>query len=1009
MDGEFFVSCFIAAVATKLSGNALLHFLHVIECDAENIQLNEDQMKTVAYLLHYIYAKNTYSVRASVLRIICALEITSEESIIEDFDFDLLIATSLRSAPPDPLPKIDEEKSAAFRNIFIQLKGRQDIQNSIARALVSSYHNPSVQYKTLIFGCLCEAIYCTSKISCSHDIVRIIVDKFCETADPQICDVLSYCLEKKSSHVTGKHSLSRLLVPLTSLQTQKRDVVDPCTRAIILLLRSWPGLLGFGINSRIFDDLAHSINHEAFPIAQILLDLIHIYEPVQSVLDGYTGLLLSYLKKSTLLDEILNPLAQIPQLDTIKKRLFPYLTNINNITQQQKKGNPSSTSNSKANTPDLLSNIIWPVSLPKISTNIPDLTAENWDWNSIHSYLAIVLPHNEIESKGSEQKKFYNTLIDYFSKSFNSTQPPQTQTIAESLYALVNLLIMKDWGVSIIEKSDSLKKNMQLSIENLLTNNNVKMDTPVWAFFKCVSIMIKSHQGVAILKNWDMSQQLIKFASSISSLAPAKVAMSMLDLYPEFDFVCPIYSCFMSSPKLEIATMAIDTLKEKKPTVQNFFETSFIRLIVPTVKAAAKAQDSAKRLPIILEALFELFIEDKRCIEFCANDSEMHKVLTQFAPLGYSYLFSAPVSLKYSDAPGLVKWWMENGNHLYLKAFDLASELSFTGKAKEASAQIPGILTCNKSIKLPPHLFGEISKHESGIELVKPYLDQLIQQCSSKSVRDQREAFFALAAFASSPLTSKIIEEKDIANVMLQSTLSSSSLMLRGTLISSFSIFAQSDYFTNFLISNKWEIVKFGVRQAVVPSDPYAFVKRSDHSDKLAHNEVPVPQGHEEVCSVLMGLLSPITSQKSKQILSNYKKELFTPECACYIRSIIGEYPFPDDTVDQLDKIITSVPLRKIHKKEYKDKCNPRLYAEALARIAVIDKRGFDEPEGMKTFEIPQVSSEAELSQYSSINNCCECFLTDQLLLQKTGLSRDQFYLLSSDEMKAQRAKILPN
>ena len=691
------------------------------------------------------------------------------------------------------------------------------------------------------------------------------------------------------------------------------------------------------------------MNHETVAISQLLMDLIHPYEASPNVLDGYTGFLLHCLKHSGLYDEINKSTPVRPALENLKKRLLPYSST---YSQTANRGN-SELKDSTLSASEVIYNVGWPLSIPKIQSTQPDISGNSldWDWTMIHAYLTIVLPNNEAEAKAQEHIKFYNELFEYFSGAFLNTQPPQTQLIADSLFALIDLLLPRDWGKTIIENSTSIKNALTLSVHSLRKHDNPRNDTPAWSHLKCVTNLMKSSAGVEVLKKWNIQPALLVLSSHITNLPAAKLTMSMLNLYPEFEFVSPVFSKFLASPNIEISNIAVDSLRDKRQKTKNFFQTAFKSLVVPYLKTAAEMPDAAKRMPMILSAFFEFLVDDKEAIEYAAQDVDVHKILTKWGPLGYAILFSSQKSLKLCDPPGLVKWWMEDGNHLYLKAFDLASEASFTGKLKEASLSIPDIIVKGKSLMTPPHLFGELSKHEEGVELIKPYIPTLIQQCASKSARDAREAFFALAHFASSPLTTKIVEENDIPNVMLQAAVNSNSLMLRGTLISCFSLFAQSDYFTKFLISSNWEVIKFGEHQAVVPSDPYAFAHRSEHSDKITINDIPIPAGHEEVCNTLIGLLSPLTSNQCRQTLSNYKAELKLPEVVLFTHSLIGEYPFPDELRKQLELIIEGTPLHVLTEESIKE-IDPQLLSEAEARFEIINKRGFNEPEGMRTFPL---------------------------------------------------------
>ena len=463
----------------------------------------------------------------------------------------------------------------------------------------------------------------------------------------------------------------------------------------------------------------------------------------------------------------------------------------------------------------------------------------------------------------------------------------------------------------------------------------------------------------------------------------------------------------MTSPNLSISNLAVEALSDKKCRTRDFFETAFKHIVVPYAKQAANESDAAKRMPIILTSLFEFIHDDMQSIEYCVRGQELLNVLSQNAPLGYSYLFASPLILNYNIVTPLIEWWLDSKNHMYTHAFDIASEAAFTGKHKDACYALPGILSLRRTMMMPPHLFGELSKHSQGVSILTQYIPSLLQCLQSKSTNDQRRAFFALAHFASSPLTTKIVSENDIAGKMLDAALTSKSLVLRGTLVSCFSIFAQSDYFTKFLIEHDFEVCKYGTHSSVVPCDPYTFVVRTEHTDKLSLSDVRVPPGHESVCDVLMGLLSPLTSNQSKQTLANYKKEMYDPEVACFTHQILGEYPFPEDVCRQLEQITVNVPLRSFDVCEYEKCCDQRVLAEAKARLSALANIGFKDPEGMREFPIPVCNTVDEILQFKNVQCCCECFASDELIKKMTGLTRDQLYGLSMDELEKMRCKIL--
>jgi hypothetical protein len=61
-------------------------------------------------------------VRSSTLKLVCKLEVVSPTSIIEKYQFDVLISRRLKATPSET--RMDEDKSAAFKAIILLLRLR---------------------------------------------------------------------------------------------------------------------------------------------------------------------------------------------------------------------------------------------------------------------------------------------------------------------------------------------------------------------------------------------------------------------------------------------------------------------------------------------------------------------------------------------------------------------------------------------------------------------------------------------------------------------------------------------------------------------------------------------------------------------------------------------------------------------------------------------------------------------------------------------------------------------
>ena len=425
-----------------------------------------------------------------------------------------------------------------------------------------------------------------------------------------------------------------------------------------------------------------------------------------------------------------------------------------------------------------------PVQNNRILINCPELPQDNtgWDWNYIYNYLTIVLPNNPKEAYGAPQTVFYKDLLNYFSGPFMTIEPTRTHDVADSLVALVKLLLSNDTGLKMLENCVNFKNALTLSVHSLRKHDSPRNDSPAWSHFRTVCMMMTMSQGIGILQKWDIQPALITLSSAITNIPSATFAMSMLQLYPEFDFASPVYMKFMLSPKVEISHIAIQSLREKR-FVKNYFETAFVNLIIPYFKqlvSTFKQDQINQRISPILQLLYEVVQDDPKATEYCANDKEVHSILCKYGPIGYSYIFSTPTALSNCTVSDVVDWWMEDGNNDYFLAFDKAVEQSFLKKPKPAVDAYPGLTPLDeKTIVLPPHLFGMMSKYEKGVEILAeqvPYLIQILD--NSVNIDDIRGAMFALAHFASSLLSLEYVKKYNIPGKLLETATNSSSLVI---------------------------------------------------------------------------------------------------------------------------------------------------------------------------------------------------------------------------------------
>lgn len=998
MDGNFFTVCLREIIRTKPTAEVLLHFLHALECDAEEIQLDERELYTSMSYLHTLYMQYTFSIRAAILRICCSLEINSQSSIFEKYFIDQLVSISLKTPLPEPTPKLDEERVGAFRNLLVQLKGRQKCSDVLARALIHASQMPNTTYASLIFGYLLEVLVVNPDVSCKSEILQILIDKFLENPDNNLFNYISYCLENVYFPFAEKHRLSKLISPIVSTDETKQQEIYRSTTAITKMMKSWAGLLGFVIPSKVFHDLVLCMPHTSEALSSILCEILEPWHPHPTVRTAYTGFILYYLRISGLMDIIKK---KLPNTDQAIHILEPY-DSIETPFQNQ-----IEVTETSMNTVETFRATMKPVTNTRISIECPSLGSDSqqWDWNAIYNYLTIILANNPKEVYGSAQLQFYNALISYFSGPFLTVDTFKTHDISDSLFALIRLLLDYDWGAKILESSIILKNALTLSVHSLRKHDSPRNDSPAWSHFKCVCTMMKRSEGIKILNHWEIQPVLINLSSAITNLPCACLAMSMLELYPEFEFASPVFMKFLLSPKLDISNIAVQSLSEKKH-MTNYFETAFKKLIVPYIKqlVSFSPAEIQARMPNILQLFFQVVIQTPEAPEYIGQDNELQSILFKYGPLGYSYIFSTPTSLMHCNIKQIIEWWMTTGNAMYVDAFDKAIELSFNKKAKDIAALYPGMIALDvDAIVRPPHLFGVLAKHTEGIKLLTPFIPRLINMVNGDDLLLIRQGMFALAHFASSPLATMLVSNNDIHNVIFKCAMESDSMVLRGTLLNCFTIIGESQQFYNFLDANGWELAKFGGYTISAPVDFDNFTKR-ECEDNETKDDLTPPQGYEAICRAVVGLLSPLQAGQCKAEISKYKDQVRTPQFAIFVHKALGRYNFTDDVRRSLEGLVEGVPLMQ----PVEFTSTERAQSEARARIAIIAKRGMNEAEGLRKFPITTDMSPRDMAIIYGAQNCAEWFLDDQRFRYITDLqSRDELYSLDIDQIDRIRKRIM--
>ena len=1001
------------AIALKeliLSGSKLQLVVRVLKSIELSLDAQIDDnldLDNISPSLHRIYCLQNSIIRASVLRICCRLELRSDEMITEKYDFDYLIACSLDIKPPDPLPRVDEEKVAAFGYILALLKTRKHLPNSISRGLVSLYSlapSPySNTYRELIISILCEAsMFCVDIIQIP-EVCQIFVESLVETGSKSISSLLAYSIENRLPIVRESRFLSPLLAPFAQLKPSEK--LSNARKALSIFLRTWPGFLYYGIQSDAIVDLMRCLPHETDAVISILRDLLRLNGTIPAVTDGYCGLFLSILLKLDLIEKLNQIAPTKPAAASFLNELLPYTSHSGiygvDLTQRTPNFSSSSTSTiSNSTLFDLAQTMAHDKQITSINNFILDPDPKQWEWTPILILLTVVLPHNEAEANSNAARNFYKSLFNYFSGSF-LTSTGNCETMVEPLFALIHLLTNKSWGSQIIESNTQMKNAMLQVLNSLRDNVFIDPSSPQWALFRCITSLMSEGNGISILSHWGFHDILITLGNKCTNPELCETILGTVKLYPEADLSIPVFFQFLSSPNNEIHKIAINDLRRKRSTTPNFQLSGFRGLLMPHLKELC-ATNSFAKLPIALNLLGEIISTDCQSLITVASDKQLHELLNQHSHYIYSLVLSREESLKYAHIDDEIKWWMEKGNLDYLHVFDKSIECTFANNLDVSVTNEPAIFDHNGFAPAPPHLFGQLSRTQEGLEKLTPLIPELVSKLDSNSVDEKRASMFALAHFASNPTTASIIEQYDIAEKIIVSALNSPSYVLKGTLISSLSLFAQSLYLSSVLQKHNWQLFIFGSHQCIIPCNPQ---KLFVPAEKIQPTILAIKdlEGFEEETNLLKQLANTLLTKTSRQalsqLLSNSKKRE-SSDLALYANELISNFHFNPESRQFIYYYFRHTPL-----KNFVDfNCNKFKEALILAKLVEYDNnKSLESP--FKEFKLPEKTLE-EIKKDENPIPFPEIYLHDDEFVSLMSMSKNEFYNSDIEKQNELRNKL---
>ena len=918
MESDFETILYYISI-TFMNHHEIYLIMRTIESSIDILDFEKLNIELISSSLHNLYTIQNPTIRAWVLRICYDLEFIAKETITERCCFHFLLASSIDQKPRASASDVDEEKYTAFKYISMLLKFRRRLPTAVMRAMVSLYQKNISIYNDLLISYFCEAALVCENVAEVPEICQILVAKMIKTSDQGIVYLFAYSLEKRLPLIRDNCFLGPLLSPFSQLNTS--NTIQTSQEALSSLMRTWSGLLSFGIQSGAIADLVRCLPHETDAVIGIFRDLLKLDSNL-GINVGYCGFLLSVLLKLNLVEKLNKITSAKASAVSFLNELLPFTSHSGVFGFDYTQCSIQFPTLPISNAPNsLLFNLSQTIASSHQVTTITKFSlpqdSKLWDWSQILMFLTVVLPHNEIEAQSLPAKQLYNRLFQFFSGPFLNITPSKCSTMAEPLFALIQLLMSKGWGVPIIENSNELKQAMLQTLLLLQENVLIDQSSPQWALFRCVTSLMSEGNGISILSHWGFHEVLHTLGVKCTNPALCETILDLIKLYPEADLSIPVFWTFLSSQNNEVHKIAINDLRKKRDTTPNFQFSCFRGLLMPHVKELS-ANNSIDKLPIALNLLGEIISTDDQSLMTIITDKQMHEVLCKHSHFIYSLLLSKEEVLEHYSIDYEIKWWMEFGNIEYLKIYDKAVQSSFEEDLSVSNTKQPEIFNYNGFTKAPPHLFGQVSQTKIGIEKLTPMIDILLKQLEDNSLKKRRAAFFALAHFSSVPNTIDIVEKNDIASKLIASALSSSSYVLKGTLISCLSLFYQSKYLSTVLQNHKWELFRFGSNQCVIPCDPFKFFEPPE-AITIQLPDFKDIEGFDDIVVLLKQQANSLLNKTSRSQLTDIyknKRILFNnPKLALYSHSLLGNFYFTPESREfilYLFKCIPLLPLTKV-------------------------------------------------------------------------------------------------
>jgi hypothetical protein len=525
---------------SRLKPTELLNVLRYFEAAAQSFCPSRSEEAFLASWIHQLYPHPMCSVRTSLIRIITCLELNSPTSLIERTGFDLLLSASIDQKPLDNTQKADDEKVAAFRLVCVLLKLRRSMPCSVLRALASLYQSPKHPFRSFVLSLLCEAVVVCPATSQITEVTDIFLDCLCEGTDPVITSLMNFIFEQCAPFVDRTHFISRLLAPLSDVYSAPGAICASLTR----LLVTWPGLFCVGFQINAIRDILSALTRYPDVVLPIFECLLVLDCPAGSVSDAFSGFLLYTVLSAGLLSMMDGIAKTHSGTSAYLSSLIPYAAHVGTSLDVRSYSHHSTTviaSNPQAI--ELVREVSKSLVPVPLKASIGDLILgpdeSTWDWRVIHSFVGVVLPHNDRDAQSPAAKAFYGRLLDYYSHSF-AGETNDLATISDTLAKFLELLVSRPWGHPILLGAKQFQSAMLASFRSLATRN-VEAKSPVWAFTRALFGLVVHPDGPELIGKYVSVSDLKKVIQIFSHIESVATLVKEIAFHPATGLVTGLH------------------------------------------------------------------------------------------------------------------------------------------------------------------------------------------------------------------------------------------------------------------------------------------------------------------------------------------------------------------------------------------------------------------------------------------------------------------------------------